>query len=306
MNTNLIIVFHNVTDSDWFDRIIKYLKSKYNLVTAEYLEQAILKGEDLRNICHITFDDGEKSFYNIAYQILKKHNVPATIFVSPKIITNQENFWFQEIRGFNSILLKQKISEETNLSLKDIEDINPMSILKCLTIDDINGIIKRFKAETNSIPAPCQNMSESDLKEVYKAGLITIGAHTLNHPILKNEENDICLKEIADSINNLGNLLNTKIKYFAYPNGLPGIDYGEREIRFLKENQISLAFSGESRTLTSQDDVFSLPRIGLSYGNILFVKLKLFSGNKWEVIKSIRKSNELKERQIISSLLKKA
>jgi len=76
--------------------MILLLKSKYSLVDLNFFEN-LNNYKKKKGFCHITFDDGDKTFYTVAYPILKKHNVPATLFVSPKIVVKQENFWFQEI-----------------------------------------------------------------------------------------------------------------------------------------------------------------------------------------------------------------
>ena len=81
-------------------------------------------------------------------------------------------------------------------------------------------------------------MNLDEILELEKSDLVTIGAHTLNHPILQNESLETSRKEITDSIIELEKLLGHKIKYFAYPNGAKALDFGMREIDILKENKI--------------------------------------------------------------------
>ena len=305
MNKNLILTFHNVLEGGWFEKVITYLKSNYRLVDPDYLEEVFSNNVELNNLCHITFDDGEKSFYNIVFPILKKYHVPATIFVSPAIITSGDNFWFQEVSDYNEKIIKGILSEELNIPIEIIRNMNHLSVFKCLTISEIHRIISIYRAETKSQKRVSQNMSLTETIEVQESGLVTVGAHTLNHPILSNETDDISFHEITNSIKILQELLGINIKYFAYPNGVPNIDFGEREIAYLKKNNISMAFSSESKFLTISNDTYSLPRMGLSYGNMPFIKLKLLMGDKWESIKSIKHSTELKERKLILLLLNK-
>jgi len=77
-------------------------------------------------------------------------------------------------------------------------------------------------------------MSESELKEAYDSGLVAVGAPTQNHPILANETEQTSRYEIQSSILELSDMLGTQVKYFAYPNGIPSLDFGEREIDVLK------------------------------------------------------------------------
>ena len=74
------------------------------------------------------------------------------------------------------------------------------------------------------------------------SGLVTIGAHTINHPVLKNESDTGCRYEIAESVKQLELILEKPVKYLAYPNGRLHLDFGEREMNYLKESNIALYF----------------------------------------------------------------
>jgi len=98
MKKNLIINFHVVENAQWFETLIVYLKSKYKMVPISHFDNP--ENYKKRNsLCNITFDDGDKTVYDVVFPILKKHNVPATIFVSPRSIIEKFNFWFQEINN---------------------------------------------------------------------------------------------------------------------------------------------------------------------------------------------------------------
>ena len=229
MKKNLIINFHVVNDAKWFENVILLLKSKYTLVELSFFEN-LDNYKNKKGFCHITFDDGDRTFYTVAYPILKKYNVPSTIFVSPKSAVNHENFWFQEVRDYDKNAMNDILSKELSLSLEKISETRFTNILKSLTMAQINEIIVHYQKETNTPPKPFQNMNLTEILEVEKSGMVTVGAHTLNHPILKNENDEICDKEISESISSLQKLLGHEVKYFAYPNGTPNEDFGNREI----------------------------------------------------------------------------
>jgi peptidoglycan/xylan/chitin deacetylase (PgdA/CDA1 family) len=283
--------------------VILLLKSQYTLVELSFFEN-IESYRKNKGFCHITFDDGEKTFYTVAYPILKKHNVPATLFVSPKIAVNQENFWFQEIRNYNKKIMIDVISKELSIPLETINKLDFESILKCLPLDSIKKIITTYQKETNTQPKPCLNMNLEEILDVDKSGLVAIGAHTLNHPILKNESDENSYKEITESIAELEKLLEHKVKYFAYPNGSPAEDFGVREMNYLKQNNIAIAVSLESKFISANDNKLSFPRLGITYGSMRFVKLKLTFGANWEKLKSFLSPSKSKNRKEISLLLK--
>ena len=169
----------------------------------------------------------------------------------------------------------------------------------------INNMIRRYQEETNTAPKACQNMTLDEILEVEKSELITVGAHTLNHPILKNESDEMCYNEITGSIVELEKLLGHEVRYFAYPNGTPNIDFGEREINYLKKNNIAIAVSTEGKLISEHDDKLALPRMGLSHGSMPFIKSKLILGANWERIKVLVGRSELKSRENVACIMRK-
>lgn len=300
---NQIINFHLINDIDWFENVVCFLKSKYTFITTDELNEFYQGNINLKNSCHITIDDGDKSFYELIFPVLKKHNVPASLYVSPIICSAKSNYWFQEIIGFKQLEMKRIISEISDIPLNLFINYNLESIMKSMQINQIYEIIDRYCKKTNTPKKTFQNMSVENIKVVDKSGLIEIGAHTMNHPILKNENDISSQYEIKESINELSNILNRKIKYFAYPNGIPELDFSERERKYLKESDILLAFSTDSKNFSLYDDKTSIPRIGISSSeNMNFLKTKLRLGSYWGPLTRLKPTGEYSERQKLNRI----
>ncbi|MFT5179647.1 MAG: peptidoglycan/xylan/chitin deacetylase (PgdA/CDA1 family) [Candidatus Paceibacteria bacterium] len=74
--------FFTVTPEN-FERQIEYIKNKnLKVVKLSDLVQKISSGEDVKDYVSITFDDGYKDNFSNAFEVLKKHNIPASIFVA--------------------------------------------------------------------------------------------------------------------------------------------------------------------------------------------------------------------------------
>ncbi|HQC08439.1 MAG TPA: polysaccharide deacetylase family protein [Candidatus Cloacimonas acidaminovorans] len=282
---NTVINFHVVHDPIWMEFVLKTLKSLFNMVSAQHIESYYYSGEKLKNACHITFDDGHQSFYYNVFPLLKELRIPATLFVSPKAILNRENFWFQEIGGYNRQIFKKFIKKQININNSRLQKIPLNSFLKNMDLENIWKVIEQYQKQMNTGPTPCVNITSEQLIELHQSGLVTIGAHTMNHPILKNEKDKMASLEIQKSIEGLKILLNADIKYFAYPNGVPGLDFDEREMEVLRENGIALAFSTENKSFNKRNNPLNIPRRGISKGNRIFLIFKLLWGQHWDKLK---------------------
>lgn len=77
-----------------FDKQMQYLKSYCNVIPFHLLYDILLKNAPVpANSVVITFDDGFKSFYELAYPVLRKYGLPATCFLVTSFLDDvQGNF----------------------------------------------------------------------------------------------------------------------------------------------------------------------------------------------------------------------
>ena len=294
-----IINFHDIYDRQWFEETLDVIQELYEIVPFSEIEQFYQGKKTSKNIAHLTVDDGHISTYTLIYPVLKERNLTASIFVSPKIIEGQTNFWYFESGDYDKEKLRKCISDILQIDSTKLNNLYPRSIMKNLQLDQNWKIIDLYRKKYNVSLKEGQYINTEQLLELEKSGVFHIGAHTMNHPILANENDEVSEYEIKASIDELGKLLNRKITTFAYPNGKEGIDFGKREMNFLKEIDVKYAFSFEFRNLKKSDNLLSIPRFGLYHGNKDFVRKKLKYGAIWEPIKSKLFSNEEKYRKNI-------
>ncbi|MGY6521534.1 MAG: polysaccharide deacetylase family protein [Mongoliitalea sp.] len=292
---NTVVNFHVIRNERWMESILLMLKSNFRMVGTDQLLRYYYGNQPLENACHITIDDGDQSVYTHLFPLIKKYQVPVSIYVSPHAIQTGQNFWFQEIKDYD---YKQFLNYYQGLKSQKQEFINEKQvsgILKTLPVDEINDIIASYKKKFNIPDKKRMGMDLKQVQELNKSGLVTIGAHTMNHPILKNETDERVAWEIKDSVTQLSDLLNQEICCFAYPNGIPGLDFGPREMNHLRDVNIKLAFSTESKNFDQTFDPLSIPRRGVTKGSKRFVHAKLLLGDYWEVLKGVLKPNQEKD-----------
>jgi len=311
-STNLILVFHSVPSKPLFRNTIKTIQKIYNFISIETIESCCYDNKKINNCCHICFDDGDRTIYENAFPILAEMNVPATLFVSPKVICNESNYWFQELRYIrkylNDKLLKETICEIVDCDYRQIKKYKILSIFKCMKLVDILKIINTIKEKYSIKVKKKYNITNDQLYELYDSGIFTMGAHTMNHPILHNETYDDAEKEIHDSVKKLSEMLETDIKYFAYPNGITNLDFNLREQLILKKNKIKLAFTTDSNFYNNTTNPFSIPRSGFSGLKIEYfypyILCKLFLVPIWNNIHDLFLfgKSEIREREEIKNL----
>jgi len=298
MKRNIIVNLHVVENPQWFESLILYLKSAYRIVPLSEFEDE-KNYRKPASLCSITFDDGDLTFYNTAFPILKKHNIPVAIFVSPQSIVKHENFWFQEIAGYDTAKMAEIVSRETKIPYETAKKFGLHAVLKSFPIDKIHHFIKTYQEETQTPPKEFRNMDLEKILEMQHSELVTIGAHTLTHPILANETAEKAEVEIVNSIKDLEKLINQEVRYFAYPNGTFGFDFGVREMEILKNAGVKIALSTEPDFVNKKSDKMAFPRKGITLGSIRHIKIKIFLGRNWNRIKNIGKLSEAEKRRLI-------
>jgi peptidoglycan/xylan/chitin deacetylase (PgdA/CDA1 family) len=252
------------------------------------------KMDSLKNeTCLISVDDGDATYYSVVFPILKALSIPSVLFVSPQYIMQEKNFWFQRITtevytDFNTFILDKIVPGATKHRFLKCP-VN--SILKNLTIETIELLIDSFYTLGTHKEVPYMNIDKHQLIELSKSELVTLGAHTVSHPILSNEGDRVAQSQIMDSIQGIGDITGVRAEYFAYPNGIKGLDFGQREMSILELAGVKLAFSTEKRKVKYTDNLLCVPRIGISVGNIDYVLKKIRFCQYWDTIRALRGSD---------------
>jgi peptidoglycan/xylan/chitin deacetylase (PgdA/CDA1 family) len=98
-----------------------------------------------------------------------------------------------------------------------------------------------------------------ELKQLRDAGM-TIGAHTLTHPVLAEQAADMARAEIEECGKRLGESLGQPVWALAYPFGDPG-SVGEREFKLAADAGYECAFVNVEGMLDRESARFALPRV---------------------------------------------
>ncbi|WP_296313622.1 polysaccharide deacetylase family protein [Winogradskyella sp. UBA3174] len=238
---NLItpIYFHNPS-KELFEKCINWLiKNDYYFISTDDLYNVLKNKKVIKNgaVC-ITVDDGWKDNIENIMPIVTKLQIPLTIFIATEPVKNGA-FWWSYIKENNKNNHKN-ISVQASKNLPNIKR---------------KQLVQKLK---KNIELPREAMTKEDVIRISKFESVTIGNHTVNHPITNRCEIDELNYEITEGSSELKNWIVDEVAFFAYPNG----DFDEREAPFLNNNNIKLAFTTVPKHINSTKTInhFQVPR----------------------------------------------
>jgi len=183
------------------------------------------RGAALGRRIALTFDDGLRSNLAVAYPLLHRLALPATFFICPGLIDRASWLWTHETRRRLVRLdrvMRRELAREAHAPTSDIEAF--VGWMKTLDLGRRTRVEARLRDATpRFVPTP-EEREEYDLagwEELRRIdpAVITIGSHTLTHPILPGMPAAELEAEVRDSRRLLERGLQRPVELFAYPNG---------------------------------------------------------------------------------------
>jgi peptidoglycan/xylan/chitin deacetylase (PgdA/CDA1 family) len=117
-------------------------------------------------------------------------------------------------------------------------------------------------------------LDREDIAEMSR-GSITIGAHTLTHPVLAEVDLQTAEAEIAGSKSELERITGSEVKYFAYPYGKKDRDFTDGSVDIVRNSGFIAAFSTDNGFITPDNNLFTLNRIGMRDFPLFVLKTRL-------------------------------
>lgn len=261
--------------ADQFDRQVRFLKRNFDVVRIADL--ASLLGDRRRRGVLITFDDGYRDNYEIAWPILKGHNASATFFITSGFLDRRHPAWWDAIAWMvHKSPLKElppladclpRLGLETE-SARETAIQRILRFYKQLPVGETTPFLSRLgeAAQSGECPPAIADenwMTWEMVREMDSAGM-DIGGHTVNHPVLGNCSEQRQLEEIVSSKLRIEQELGHAIRAFSYPVGQTD-SFTATTKSLLREAGYEWAFSfygGLTPTLSF--DRFDLPREAIS------------------------------------------
>lgn len=229
---------------------------------------ARLQAGDLppRSVC-VTFDDGYRDNLECAVPVLEELGVPATVFVAPGFLGDGMMFNDRVIEGVRAATGPELDLRELGLGtylMRTTEERRAaidqlLPALKYLPEAERDRNARAIAERAGYRPEGPLMLDPEGVRALAARG-VTIGAHTLTHPILSETADAVAAEEISASKRVLEEMMGGPVTLFAYPNGRPGRDYGERHVRMVQDTGFRAAVSTRWAPATRDSDPYQLPR----------------------------------------------
>ena len=276
-----ILVYHRFgndercTSSEGFERQLQHLKENFNVVHLSRLVNALKGGERLpSNSVVLTVGDGYADFYHVAFPLFRRYEIPCTFFVTTNFISGRKWLWPDKITWILSGRDRFPDLEVTNEVIPggdrtQVERLWTQILVRLQKVDsdhvdaNLDDIARQLGLIIPEHPVagfePC---SWEQLAQMEASGLIEVGGHTRNHPILSRLRPDKLSDEIGGCLEDINSNLGTRARSFCYPNGKPADFNGAVREAAVKAGFISACtafYDGEHL-----EDIFALRRFSAS------------------------------------------
>lgn len=248
----LVVCYHGVRDDDapdrhWllvprreFDRQIRYLTERYRCVSLDEGVAELRAGRLRAPTACVTFDDGYLNNRTVALPVLERYRVPAVVYLPTALIDRGELPWPTRL---------ELAFRDTSAAAVDLESLGlgrprltgeaaraatgRAAVLALKRLPDAvaaartRELLAALGESATARGASWRMMTWDDVHAVARGGLVTFGAHTVEHRMLSRLTDADVEREIADSVRAVAAATTALSGTFAYPNGRP-IDFDAR------------------------------------------------------------------------------
>lgn len=210
-----------------FDRQMAWVAEHYNVIDfrdlAGHLDR---EGRFPPRALIVTFDDGYYDNHSVAWPILYKHGLKAVMFVTSGFIGTDRIFWWDRIAWLVKTASPGSYEIPAPAAARiDIGDgrqeTAAMLIKHAKRLPDAGkekmiDVLAEALGAGGSSPPSAQAMTWDQVRELDSAG-IEIGAHSVNHPIFSNVDEERIRYEVTESKKMIENEIGRQVISFGAP-----------------------------------------------------------------------------------------
>jgi len=265
-------------EASFLDRLIGHLRGRgLEIVSMDEMWRRLVEKDFSRRFVALTFDDGYRDNLEFAWPVLRRHEVPFTLYVATSFPDRLGELWWValeqviaktdrlvvEMGGATRFIAcgnagaKRKAFEEVYWWLRSMK-----------TEDELRRAVRDICARyAVDIKTPCGElcMDWAEIGRMAEDPLCTIGAHTVNHVFLNKVSAAAVRTEMMRSAEVIEAALGKRPEHFAYPYGEPR-SVGPREFRIAAELGFKTAVTTRQNVVkpSHRETLTALPRISVN------------------------------------------
>ncbi len=216
-----------------FERQMECLAERFHVMALGDAVDAISRASVPDNAVVITFDDGYRDNFDLAFPILSALSLPATVFLTTGVIGTESMLWHDRVfrlfhettaavlEGFGPAGETLRLATPAR-KRRSLYGVLPQ--LRSLDPDTRDATIRRLADRLGveeRAPSTRLMLSWDEVREMQRGG-VDFGAHTVTHTILSNLAGERARWEIVESKREIERHLGAPVTTFAYPNGRDG------------------------------------------------------------------------------------
>ena len=217
----------------------------------------------------VTFDDGYRSYHDLAYPVLKRYDIPAVNFLVTALVDEPAMLWTDRVQwaalttpregvrvpwmngGVSVPLPDRGARERFGLAARTLLKTVPDAV----RIERVEELVAMLGG---SPPRTRQMTTWAEVRRTMD--LTTYGGHTHTHPILSQLGREAAAREIRTCRDRIAAETGRAPTYFAFPNGTPA-DFTAETQDVLREHGFSVAFSTIDGVAGASTDWMAVRRI---------------------------------------------
>jgi sugar transferase (PEP-CTERM/EpsH1 system associated) len=260
---------------DEFDAQMAHLARRYAPLPLADAVERLARGTLSPRAVAVTFDDGYDDNYRHAFPILRKHGIPASIFVVTGALDRRTPFWWDAVA--------QAVERIAAVGREGADGLPGWLAARLGSLRSggrpgetaraiVHELNRRDRSEREAAVAALLAaapgggaggdglLTWAEVREMRRAG-IEFGSHTVSHAFLDELAPAEARREIEESLERLASELGAPARLFAYPRGR----MAEPIRAMLRDAGVTVAVSTEPGDNRASDDPLALRRLDAGY-----------------------------------------
>jgi peptidoglycan/xylan/chitin deacetylase (PgdA/CDA1 family) len=231
-----------------FRRQLEWLAANCEVIAPDSLEQAVHSRNPRRPPVLVTFDDGNRDYYELAYPVLKEFGMPAVVFLITDYVDRPRLLWWDHLHLAVNHARVDRVTlpwqRDRSMALGGADNDRVISecehYLKSVADDEKERAFDELLGALGDPAIPDLGRQTMNWEEVRATmDLTTYGGHTHRHPLMSKIDSGRLECEIRLCRERIVAETGVQPRLFAYPNG----DFTPRAKTLLQQYGFDVAFS---------------------------------------------------------------